>query len=225
MMRLKAISSVLGRHALVAGQVRDALTGGAPVRTPTLTLTCRLPGAAEFVTFPAPVRLLDGSSYVCNGEPAQAFAALSGTDVLECRLRVAAPRYAPAQHDFAITAADRERLDLPVIVHGLPVTMGSWPRLPVTVDVALQPLPVALSGFLIEDSDPDSPVAGARVRITAPEARGPVTTDARGHFRIDELPVATTVTVSIELDARSLVRDVVVHPTEPINRRTFSLPA
>jgi hypothetical protein len=168
---------------------------------------------------------MDGMYFTCAGAPERVFPRLLDDEVLELRLRVEAPGYAPAEVDFTLTAADVNPVPETVTLADLVVEVDSYPNLPASVDVPLRPEAVALGGWVIDDDDPDTPVAGASARVTAPEPRGPVTTDARGYFRIDDLPVALAVTVEITLDTRTLTREVALQPTVPINQRTFSLPA
>ena len=224
-MTLKAISTGLSTQVLIAGQIRDGLTGRSPASAASVSVTFRRNGEESFRPFPAPLRLADGMYFACAGSPLRILPVIETPDFLEFRVHVEAPGYQPAEAGLTLTADELRAAEETITVGGEEVTIDVYPGLPGYVEIPLQPHPVSLAGWVTEEDDPDTPIAGAQARISAPEPRGPVATDERGYFRIDDLPVALVVTVEITLDDRRLTRDVTLHPTFPINQRTFSLPA
>jgi len=224
-MTLRAVSGVVSTRALVAGRIRDALTGAAPPRVSQVTLTARPSGGSAFTPLPGTVRLLDGMHFTTWGSPERLFASGPPPGGLDIRVEVEAPGYRPGVVEFSVPAEHLIPVDEVVQVGNREVAVDGFPHLPRVVEVALEPLPVALAGWVIDDHDPETPVTGATARITAPEPRGPVATDARGYFRIDDLPVALAVTVEIRQGPRSMVQEVSIRPSDPMNTRTFSLPA
>ncbi len=224
-MSLRALSGVVSTRALVSGRIRDSLTGGSPPRISGLTLSMRPTEAAAYSPFPGSIRLLDGMHFTTWGSPERLFPAGPPSGGLDLRLEVEAPGYAPEAVEFSVPAAHLVPVDEVVRVGHREVRVNGFPHLPRFIEVALTPLPVALAGWVIDDHDPEAPVPGATVRVTAPAPRGPVTTDARGYFRIQDLPVALSVTVEIRQGSRSLVQEVALRPSDPLNEWTFSLPA
>ncbi len=224
-MSLRAVSGVVSTQALVAGRIRDALTGAAPARLSSLALALRRGGESVFRPYPGTIRLLDGMHFTTWGSPGRLFPAGPPLAGLDFRLEVHAPGYEAEVVDFSIPAHELTPVDERVRVGEREVRVQGYPSLPRFVEVALTPMPVALGGWVIDDHDPETPVPGATARITAPAPRGPVTSDARGYFRIENLPVALSVTVEIQQGSRSLVQEVPIRPADPLNERTFSLPA
>lgn len=224
-MTLRTVSGVVSSQALVAGRVRDALTGGAPPRLSNLSLALRRGGESAFGPFPGPVRLMDGMHFTTWGSLERLFPAGPPPGGLDFRVEVEAPGYRPGLAEFSVPAEHLVPVEEVVQVGDREVRVTAFPNLPRIVEVALEPLPVALAGWVIDDHDPETPVPGATARVTAPAPRGPVTTDERGYFRIPDLPVALSVTVEIRQGPRSLVQEVALRPTDPLNERTFSLPA
>lgn len=224
-MSLRVVDSVLTGQALVVGRVADDLTGRAPAGPVDLSLEMRVAGRPRFHPFPVPPRLLSGGYFQYTGTPDQVFPAVEDPDTLELRLSVSVAGYDPAQVDFSLSASDLISVEEETTLGGHELTVPTYPGLPSVQDVALQPHPVDLAGWVIDDADPEIPVVDASARITAPAARGPVLSDDRGYFRIEDLPLALAVTVEITKDARTLTREVRIRTDEPLNQRTFSLPA
>lgn len=224
-MSLRAVDTVLTGQALVVGRVADDLTGRAPDGPVDVSLELRVTGQPEFRPFPVEARFLAGGYFRYAGAPLRVFPPVEDPDSLEFRLIVSAPGYEPVQTDFSLSASDVTAVEEQIAVGGHDVTVRTFPGLPSVQDVALEPDPVGLAGWIIDDADPEIPVVGASVEITAPAARGPVLSDDRGYFRIEDLPLALAVTVEITKDARTLTREVRIRTDEPLNQRTFSLPA
>jgi len=57
----------------------------------------------------------------------------------------------------------------------------------------------------------------------APVSLPAVTSDARGRFSIDALPIVQTVTINAELDGESTSVNHVIDYTTPLNTRIISL--
>jgi hypothetical protein len=221
---MRVIDTVLTQQALITGRILDALTGEVPLSPPSIELTYQPSPGGTPRRFPLFRNLLPGGLYAFVGDPLTAFPRLSGGATLDLRLTATAPGYQAATADFSLTPAqvtptaqsrtiDERVFDL--LLLGGPVHEQ---------DLALQPVPLHLAGRIVDAEDRDTGLAGAQVDVTAPEARGPVTTDAEGFFTLRDLPVAARITVRVELAPRPpLSTTVTLDYRHPVNQQTFAL--
>lgn len=206
---------ILTQQVIVSGRISDGMTGGAPRARPGVALL-RADGRPL-----ADMALRVGADglYALHADPGRALPA----QAISLRLRVTAPGYQPAQVAVDFTAADLARVARPL---GLPdpVAVAVIAGVPVIRDIALDPLPVALSGRVVEAEDRSQPIPGATITLTAPAAMAPVQTDAEGWFTLSPLPVAPHVTLSITAPAhRPASAGHVVDFRNPINQGSFTL--
>lgn len=207
------VRDILTQQVIVSGRVSDSMSGAAPRARPGVALLRTddgrpVPGVAARVG-------ADGL-YAFHADPARALA----PQAIALQVRVTAPGYRPAQAAVDFTAADLARVARSVAGGTVAVIAG----VPITRDIALEPLPVALSGRVSEADDRAQPIAGATVTLTAPAAMGPVPTDAEGWFTLSPLPVAPRVTLSITAPGhRPASIEHIVDFRNPINRGSFTL--
>lgn len=204
---------ILTQQVIVSGRISDSMSETAPRARPGVALLRAgdgrpVPGVAARVG-------ADGL-YALFADPARALP----PQAISLQVRVTAQGYAPAQAAVDFTAVDLARVDRP-LAGGTVAVIGG---VPVTRDIALAPLPVALSGRVTEAEDRSQPIPGATVTLTAPVAMVPVIADAGGWFTLSPLPVAPRVTLSITAPGhRPASIEHVVDFREPINQGSFTL--
>ncbi len=219
------IDSVLTRQALIVGQVTDGLTGRATHQPPTVALAYQTPPGEPARAYPLTARMGAGGLFVFAGDPATAFPRLSAGGSLALRLMVSAPGYQTQAIEFTLTDADLAFVERTLEVGDASLTVSVLDAPLVDETVALLPEPVHLGGRVVSAETPDVPVAGAQVAVTAPEARGPVSTGAEGFFTLQDVPVAQEVTVEVSGAAgfEDLVSTIHLDYRQPVNHVTFAL--
>ena len=85
----------------------------------------------------------------------------------------------------------------------------------------LAPTPLRLTGQLLQDGDPDTPLVNADITVSAPESRPTVTTDSRGYFSIDNLPLAREITLTFSDGSDDQDQTLVLDYRQPVNTRRF----
>lgn len=222
-MRLRTVDTALLHQAVVTGRIADGLTGRRVPGTVTLTPSYRRAGESELRPFPGGSRIHDNGYYALAGDPNDGLPTLAAGQELELRLRVQAEGYSETESVLTLSAAQLARAQSDEDLAGYTVEVERLQAPPARRNIDLLPEPVSLAGKVIAEHDLDSPVAGASVSITAPAAAGPVSTDARGEFRIEDLPVAVEVTVEIAIGGVTESVDVMLDYRRSINQRTFSI--
>ena len=78
---------------------------------------------------------------------------------------------------------------------------------------------------VLEEIRWDPSIDDAQITVTAPEVRGPVSTNAEGFFTLNDLPVAQEVTVQVSglPSFEEVVTAVRLDYRQPVNRVTFAL--
>jgi hypothetical protein len=223
-MTLRAIDTLLLQQALMTGGVRDGLTGQPTRNLPTVSLFYQTADPAPPRPYPLTARVHPQGHFVFAGDPQRAFPQLSDGTTLALRLTVSAAGYQPHNEDFSLSAAALTLQESTVEISGHSLTIARLNAPLRTFDVALDPLPLSLRGRVIDADELDTPLPGAQVSITAPDARGPVTADANGFFSLHDLPVAQTVTVQVsQTDYDTLTTAVVLNYRQPVHQQDFAL--
>lgn len=206
---------ILTQQVIVAGRITDAMAGGAP-RARAAVALLRADGR---VLADVVARVGADGLYAVHADPSRVLPA----QAISLRVAVTAPGYQPAQVTVDFTAADLARIPRPLALAD-PAEVSVIAGLPVARDVALDPLPVALSGRIIEAEDRSQPIAGATVTLTAPLPMAPVASDAEGWFTLSPLPVAPRVTLSITAPGHDPASaEHIVDFRNPINQGSFTL--
>jgi hypothetical protein len=140
------------------------------------------------------------------------------------RVIASATGYQTASSDFVLTAALLLPTPRVIEVNGGSITV-SLPQAPLFQhQLALLPTPIHLSGRVVSADDHDTPVANALVHITAPELRGPVSTNANGFFTLHNLPVALEVTVQVtHTDFALLSQSIRLDYRHPVHQQLLAL--
>jgi hypothetical protein len=92
---------------------------------------------------------------------------------------------------------------------------------PMRIDLALDPIPVALEGHVFVEGDPDQPAGGADVEVIVPPGLA-TTTDAAGEFRLIALPVAAVLTIRVTHAGDASQHSFRPDFTQRINRAVFA---
>jgi hypothetical protein len=217
MSMLESLSAAETRQVLLSGRVSNAVTGRG-VDAPALTLTFDPDGSGSFVGLPARlVRRQDGW-FAYHLAPAEMPAA-TGTDPA-LRLEANATGHAAAQAVLVVAPAALALVNEARTLGGRPVTLTRLDGAPFRLDVALEPLPVALEGHVHAAGDPEQPVDGATVEIVAPLGAS-TATDTAGDFRIAALPVAAEITLRITSGGNPADRIFRPDFSQRINRAVF----
>lgn len=220
-MEFRSLDAVLTQQVFITGQVQDALSGRPPLAPPAIALVYQAtpdrPYALEFRQTPE-------GHFAFFGNPRTAFPAPSGGATLDLRLLVSADRYQSQTVDLSFDETDLAVSTVTRQIAGQNVEVPLRTNLPVEQNVSLQPVPVHLAGRVVDAADPTIALANAEVQVTAPEARGPVTTNAGGYFTLQDMPVAAAVTVRVTLAGFDPLETAVsLDYRQPVNRQAFAL--
>lgn len=223
-MGLRALDTVLFSQALITGRIVDALTGAAPLTQPALTLNYQTPPGAPVRPYPLPARLSPGGLFVFAGNPQTAFPRLSPGSTLDLRLTASAAGYETQEIEFSLTDIDLALQPVTRTIGGQQVIIHMLDAPVSTQEFLLLPLPLQLSGRVVEADSPDTPIANARVRVTAPEGRGPVFTNADGFYTLPDMPLAQEITVRARrVGFAELTQIIHLDYRQPVNELNFAL--
>ena len=218
--------TVIVSQALVSGQVRDLVSGLPVTRGLTLELWYRpKPGAGDDAPDYRPARLYrnitEAGYFSFTASGGSVFGDRSPMPDMQFRLDVSAPRYQPFSHEFELDSAKltstEESRDL--AGHSRQITRIAGPFEDLTL--TLSPAPLRLTGQVLMDGDPDTPLANADVTVSAPESRPTVTTDTGGFFSIDNLPLAREITLTFSDGGDDQDQTLVLDYRQPVNTRRF----
>lgn len=217
---------VIVTQALVSGQVRDQVSGLPVTRGLTLELWYRpKPEAGDDAPDYRPAGLyrnITGDGYFSfSASGGSVFGDRSPMPDMQLRLAIFAPGYQPLSHEFELESArltsTEESLDLAGQSRQVTRISGPFDDLTLT----LSPAPLRLTGQLLLDGDPDTPLANADVTVSAPESRPTVTTDTGGFFSIGNLPLAREITLTFSDGGDDQNQSLVLDYRQPVNNRRF----
>ena len=218
MSAVEGLSGMAGRQILVSGRCSDAISDRG-IDGASLTLDYDPSGGGTFIPLPAEL-VRRGDGWFGFHIPPSFLPQPSGATPA---LRLAA--VAPGHGDAAATLPiSPEALDLAEETRSLAgheVTIVRIDGAPFRIDLVLDPLPVALAGYVLVEGDSEQPAAGAEIKVIDPA--GPVTiADGDGSFRLLALPVAAEMTIRVSHDGDS--RDHFFRPdyAQRINRAVFA---
>ena len=218
---LRAVDAVLSQQVFITGRITDAISGRPPRSSPSLALVYQ---ATPERAFPLDLRLAPDGQFAYFGNPRTALPVPSGGQNLGLRLLASAPGYQAQSLDLTLSAADLALVEVTRQLAGRAVEVGLRTGLPVSRDLALQPLPVHLAGRIVQRIDPSLPVEGAEVRVTAPQARGPATSGCGGYYALHDMPTAAEVTVIVAaVGFTTLVVTIRLDYGVVLNLRSFAL--
>lgn len=222
---LRSIDTVVTHQALITGQVTDGLTGRQITYPFNVELRYQTEVGQPPRRYPLTPRLVSGDSFVFAGPPETAFPRLTPGETLALRLVVSVPRYQTQEIDITFTEADLALTERTLNAGTLTATASVLDAPLAEPSIALLPEPVHLSGRVVNADDPEQAIPNAEVRVTAPEARGPVAANADGFFTLQDLPVAEEITVQVTAPPhfKQLVTTVRLDYRQPVNRVAFAL--
>ncbi|MFC4260990.1 hypothetical protein ACFOZ5_18370 [Marinobacter lacisalsi] len=214
--------TVLQRQALIVGRLLDQATG-APVSTSAeLTLGYKRSDQSEYRPCPLASRLDADGHFVFSTDQADLFAQLTPTPDFDFRLQASAASYQASTHDFSLPGTDLTPATETVTLSGATYDMPRLSGPLINLSLTLAPEPLRLAGQVLEDGDPETPLAGAQVQVTAPETRPAVETDSRGYFAIDNMPLERQVTLTLSHGGSERTTAVVLDYSRPVVHRTFA---
>ncbi|MEV8467473.1 carboxypeptidase-like regulatory domain-containing protein [Fluviibacterium sp. DFM31] len=222
-MVLKAYAPPMTRQAVATGRLAQGVTGFAlPVFEAELHYED--PGAADrWLPYPAVFRRGDGGWFSFQLDPQSAAPAFEAVDPLRLRVTFAVPGREPFEETRTIPGADLRPTQTSITVVGDSVQVTLLPGAPVDFSGVLDPLPVALAGYVLRDNDSETPAPNATVSILAPVSATTATTDAGGWFRLDALPVAEEVTVRATDGLHVTDRTIRIDFNKPVNETILSV--
>jgi hypothetical protein len=221
-MPLRAIDAIISQQALITGNVQDALTGRPPFNPPVVELLYQSP----MRRYPLTAHIRPSGHFVFAGDPATAFPRLEAGAELALRLRASAIGYQAATSDFVLTAAMLQPVAQELDIEGVPTTVLLLNAPLLQRQIALSPVPLHLAGRVVDANDREMPIANAEVRITAPVAHGPVSSDADGFFTLQNLPVALEVTAQVTYAAFTPLTQVIrLEYGHAVHQQLFALSA
>lgn len=223
-MFLAAIDNVLTQQALITGEVRDGLTGGALLYPPVITLLYQTPAGGPERPYPLAARIYPGGRFVFAGAPATAFPRISAGATLDLLLRVSAPRYQTEVVPLSLSASALTPAEVVREIDGRSLTLPLLEAPLLHQTIALQPQPLHLNGRVVDADSPDEPIASASVTILEPVPIGPLQTGSNGYFTVYDLPVVATIRLQIEQTGFVTLDTVAtLDYRQPVNQMTFAL--
>ena len=224
MSNLRSVEIGAVQQALVVGQVTNSLTNEAISSALNVEVAVRYPGDTQFQAFPAKVRIMPAGYFSIAGSPTRVLPLqLAPADTVEFRLNVSAPGFTLLEDIVSVSAASATPSVTTEVLasHNVEVALIAAPLL--QRSLALDPLPVGLTGVVIEDNDQSRPLSGVSIQVIAPEIGSAVTSDVRGRYRIENLPIAQSITLQMALDGDLTTTEHIIDYTIPLNTRTISL--
>lgn len=210
------------RQVLVSGRVSDTLTGAGLDASIVIDWRIEAPDT-EFQPLPGVMKIAGDGHYAQHLHPRQV-PTVDPADQVRLRVRASIPGRDDLEVEQLTPGADWAIVDRTTATSGGDVDWRGLAAPPVVrIDLTSAPRAVALEGHVFLDHDPATPADGADVTITTPASAVAAVTDGQGFFRLDPLPVAATVTLSI---VRGLSSATVFHRPDyrtRTNRAVFNL--
>lgn len=221
---MRALSLSAVQQCLICGKVIDNITGQAVKKPFSVQLQIQLSESQGYVPIKANTRILNGGYFVASGDPVRSLPLeISPSDTVDFRIFVSVPGFSDFENTYSLPASDviPVSASLGLLSGEFDVKKVDSPLL--DLEIKVDPLPVSLSGVVLEDGDASQPLEGVTIAVTSPESRPAVLSDVNGRFRIENLPVAKSVTLSVHLDEVSSDVVHVVDFATPLNTRTINL--
>ena len=223
MSSLQTAELASAQQALISGRVHNAITG-AGIRPKQLALSLRATPDAPLTALSAKVQFSQNGYFSLIGVASAIFPQqLPAASSAELNYQVSAEGYSPLQGSVLLSQSSITAVAAHEELAGYEINVSRISAPAVHLQLALVPLPVGLTGVVIEDNDLAAPLPGVSLQITAPEVLPAVLSDELGRFRINALPLAAAVTIEISWgDAVSTINHVVDYTTL-FNPRIISL--
>lgn len=220
---LQSAELASAQQALISGRVQNALTG-AGIRPQLLQLSLRATPDAPLAALPAKIQFSGNGYFSLVGVASALFPQqLPAASSAELNYQVSAEGYSPLQGSVLLSQNSITAVAANEQLAGYELSVSRISAPAVHLQLSLVPLPVGLTGVVIEDNDLAAPLSGVSLQIIAPEVLPAVLSDELGRFRINALPLAAAVTLEISWgDAVSTINHVVDYTTL-FNPRIISL--
>jgi hypothetical protein len=207
------------RQALATGRFTETITGRA---IEGFTATLGYTHAGGVGTFPTTLATKPGGYFALHLHPDRDVPDLSGAGTVTLTLRLARPGAADAVAVRQVPGTELAPTEVTRQVAGQQVTIRRVAAAPFVFSVAVPPAPVLLDGLLLWDGDPAEPADG--VTVTAAPAAA-VVTDARGRFRIPQLPVEEEVSLTFDDSDQVIARTLRPDYSRPVMDVAFAIPS
>lgn len=189
---LLADSTIDMRASLATGRFFEQITER-PLSDFTAALEYSHSGGAG--TFETALSTKPGGYFTLHAHVVRDLPDLGDADEVTLRLRLGRDGF-PDQVATRVVAGEHlARVEVPLTVGGQPVRGVGLAAAPFHFSVGVPPRPVRLEGLVLRDHDLESPAAGITVTV-APAAA--VVTGADGRFTIPELPVAESLSLTLD---------------------------
>lgn len=215
-----AVDVIAGPTVLLRGRISNGLTS-AGLDGVALVIEYRQDGSA-WLPLLFEIRIRAGGWYAVGASEQELGARLALARATDFRLSATHSQFQAGMAEVSLSAADMTFAAQNVTVSGKVVVLKRLAGAPLSLDLALLPNPVMLSGRVLSDNQPDAPVAGADVTITG-AGGSTVATDANGRFRFDVIPMAQVLTLEITDGARTTNLNHTVDFNQPVNQIDTSL--
>ncbi|MEH6453928.1 MAG: carboxypeptidase-like regulatory domain-containing protein [Psychromonas sp.] len=221
---LRSIELGCNIQALIVVQLNDAISNTAIEQATSLQTFVRYPGEVDFSPFSAHLRNIAGGYFVYVGNASDIFPKnLNPADSVDFRFDISATGYDTMQATQVVSATAITPLSTAVITPQQSVDALLVNAPVIQQNFSLQPNSVGLQGSVIDDNDFSNPIAGVSVRVIAPAIEPAAISDAQGRYRLDSLPVASSVTLEIDnLGEVTTIQHLIDFAT-PLNTRVISL--
>lgn len=224
MQALRGVELASNIQALIVVQMSDAISNTAIEQASSLQTFVRYPGELDFKRFSATLRTLAGGYFVYLGNANDVFpSGLDPSDSVDFRFDINATGYDSLQSTQVLSASF-----IAPVATTITTAQNSVEALLVNAPLiqqnfSLQPNSVGLRGSVIDDNDFSNPIAGVSIRVVAPAIEPAVISDSQGRYRIDRLPVTSSITLEIDnLGDVTTIQHLVDFAT-PLNTRIISL--
>jgi hypothetical protein len=210
---------VILAQSIISGRLRDQVSGRPVGPVASARLWYRITPGADYRPASLYSKVTPEGLFSFSASNPAPFGYLSPMPDIQFRLEIRAPGYQTLDHEFAIPATRLapEEADITLLGDTHTVLRITGPETDLTLELA--PHPLRLTGQVLIDGDPDTPLAGGEVAVTAPESRPAVITDEQGFFAINDLPLAGKVTLTLSQGGEDREREIILDYRQPANNR------
>lgn len=218
---------VIVSQSVVSGRILDQVYGQPVSRGLRVGLWYRpAPAGGDDPGDYRPARLhskVTGDGYFCfSASGGSLFGNRVTMPDMQFRLDIEAPGYQPLSHTFELASGTLSSTDSDLQLAGESREVRRIAGPFEDLNLLLSPEPLRLTGQILLDGDPETPLENGEVTVSAPETRPTVNTDDRGFFAIDNLPLAREITLTLSDGNDDQSQAVILDYRQPVNNRRFS---
>ena len=211
------------RQAFVAGRLTDSVTQRGIDTFDARLDYDRLGDGTGYLPFPARFKRGAQGYFVFHLDPGSQFPSIEGLDPVGVRVTFAAGSHVERSATRSIAAPGLEIVTEEIVLGGKTVEVEKVAGAPFDFSSSVEPLPVALSGYVFRDHDPEEPATGAMIEVIDPVSAANAMADAAGWFRIDALPVVAAVRLRVTDGARTAQFVLLPDFSTPMNETVLSV--